>query len=278
MQEFYETYRDDFKYPSFWQDHNITCAPHFHSSIELIYVTEGSLEAVLEGKHYTVEQGQILISSSYAAHYFTREQQYCSIVLIVPLDFISSYSTVLSKKAFSDCVCRDVQANREILHCLRHILSYEDCEPSTANIIKGYIYVILGLLVNSVGLSDSAEQDNSLSKDILKYLQNNYLSEISLNGLSRDFGYSNYRFSHIFSTYFGCSLPEYVNTLRARHAANLLIETEAPLIEVAMNSGFESVRTFYRTFKRCFDVTPSQYRGNFIAKQRTRTQRRVSGE
>lgn len=278
MQEFYETYRDKLKYPSFWQDHNITCAPHFHSSIELIYVTEGSMKAVIEGKPYTVEQNQILISSSYAAHYFTREKQSRSILLIVPLDFIPSYGTVLSKKVFSDCICRDEDANREILHCLKQILAFGECSESSANIIKGYVYVIIGLMVNSVGLTDTAEQDNSLSKDILIYLQNNYLSTISLNTLARDFGYSTYRFSHMFSTYFGCNLPEYVNTLRARHAANLLIETEASLINIAMNSGFESVRTFYRTFKRCFGVTPSQYRSNYIAKQHGDTECRASGE
>jgi len=267
MQEFYETCRDDFKYPSFWRDCNITCAPHFHSSIELIYITEGSLKAVVNGEPHIVEQNQILISSSYTAHYYSQEKQSHSILLIVPLDFIPSYGTVLSKKVFCDCICRDQTVNREVLHGLEQLLSLKECSESTANIIKGYIYVIIGLIVNSVGLTDSGEQDNSLLQDILKYLQNNYLTAVSLDILSRDFGYSKYRFSHIFSTCFGCSLTEYVNTLRARHAANLLTETETPLIDVAMNSGFESMRTFYRAFKLCFGVTPSQYRSNYIANQ-----------
>lgn len=277
MQEFYENYRDNFKYPSYWLDHNINCSPHFHSSFELIYVVDGSLKAVIDGKPHIVVKDQVLISSCYTAHYYSQELKSKTIVLIVPLDFIPSYATVLSKKAFSDCVCRDEQVNHEILHCLNQLLAIGECTESNANIIKGYIYVVIGSIINNVGLTDIVEQDKPLSRDILKYLQDNYLSPISLNGLSRDFGYSNYRFSHIFSTYFGCSLPEYVNSLRARHAANLLTGTETPLIDVAMNSGFESVRTFYRTFKHCFGVTPSQYRSNYIAKQRTNTKRRVSG-
>ncbi len=266
MKEFYEIYRDDFKYPSFWQDYNITCAPHFHSSIELLYVLDGSIKAVVDGKPYTVEQNQILISSSYTVHYYSHEKESHSILLVVPLSFIPSYSTVLSQKVFAECICKDADVNGEVLHCLNQLLLQKECRESTANIIRGYIFVIIGLIVNNVGLVDAGE-DNLLSKEILKYLQSHYLSSVSLNILARDFGYSKYRFSHIFSTYFGCNLPEYVNALRARHAANLLAETEATLIEVAMNSGFESVRTFYRIFKRCFGMTPSQYRSDYIAKQ-----------
>lgn len=266
MKEFYEIHRDDFQYPSFWQDINITCVPHIHGSLELLYVSQGSVKAVVDGRPYTVEQDQVLISSSYTIHYYIKEKTSHSILLVVPLNFISGYSKVLSQKIFAQCICKDANVNKEILHCLQQLLKLKECSESIANIIKGYILVIIGLLINCIGLTDAGE-DNLLSKDIVKYLQNNYLSPITLNGLARDFGYSKYRFSHIFSTYFGCSLPEYVNSLRARHAANLLSETEISLIDIAMNSGFESVRTFYRTFKRCYGMTPSQYRTHYIEKQ-----------
>jgi AraC-like DNA-binding protein len=266
MKEFYEIHRDDFQYPSFWQDTDITCVPHIHGSLELLYVLQGSVKAVVDGRPYTVEQDQVLISSSYTVHYYIKEKQSHSILLVVPLNFISTYSRVLSQKVFAQCICKDEDINKEILHSLQQLLKLKECSESTANIIKGYIFVIIGLLINKIGLTDAGE-DNLLSKDIVKYLQNNYLSSVSLNILARDFGYSKYRFSHIFSTYFGCSLPEYVNSLRARHAANLLAETEISLIDVAMNSGFESLRTFYRIFKHYFGMTPSQYRSNYIAKQ-----------
>ena len=267
MQGKYEMYRDHFKYPPFWQDDNITCPLHFHSSIEFLYITDGSMKAVIDARPYTVEKDQILISSSYSTHYYSSEEQSHSIMLIIPLDFISVYSTIFSKKVFSQCVGKDKEANKEILHCMQQLLLYKECTEHTENIIKGYIYAIIGMMINSVGLTDIDDKGTSLSKDILMYLQNNYLLPVSLTILAHDFGYSKYRFSHIFSTYFGCGLTEYVNTLRARHAANLLATTDSPLIDVAMNSGFESMRTFYRSFKHCFGVTPSHYRTNYITTQ-----------
>ncbi|HHV32456.1 AraC family transcriptional regulator [Caproiciproducens sp. LBM24188] len=267
MLEFYETYRDNLPYPSFWEERNVHCRPHFHSSVELTYVLEGNLQASVDGKPYLVDPGEVLIFSSYAVHSFSRQFPSQCILLIVPLDFLPAYEAVLEKKIFQKCVCQDPLVNREILHCMEQILLYRECTEENVNIIKGYVYVIFGLLINSVGLQETAEKNDSLSREILKYLQNNYLAPVSLDLLAHYFGYSKYRFSHIFSTLFGCSLTEYVNTLRSRHAASLLTETKVPLIDVAMNSGFESMRTFYRAFKVCFGVTPSQYRSNYIAKQ-----------
>ncbi|HEX3037522.1 MAG TPA: AraC family transcriptional regulator [Oscillospiraceae bacterium] len=269
MQGMYEMFRDHLKYPSFWieKDKNPSYPLHFHSSIEFLYITDGSWKAVIDGKTYLADKDEIFIASSYSTHYYHAEKESRSIMLIVPLDFIPAYSTVLFKKVFSQCVCKDKRVNKEILHCLQQLLSYKECTERTEIIIKGYIYAMIGMIINSVGLTDIDDKGTSLSKDILIYLQNNYLAPVSLDILAHDFGYSKYRFSHIFSTCFGCGLTEYVNTLRVRHAASLLVTSESSLIDIAMNSGFESIRTFYRCFKHCFGVTPSNYRANYIATQ-----------
>ena len=31
------------------------------------------------------------------------------------------------------------------------------------------------------------------------------------------------------------------------------------MVDIAMSVGFESTRTFYRAFKRCYGMTPSEY-------------------
>ncbi len=271
MQGIYEHGRDNYKYPSCWRVINNVCPPHFHSSIEFVYVMDGELKATLNGVSYTVSKNQILISSSYTVHRYATESYSDAIVLIVPLDFIPSYNKVLSQNCFSQKVYKDTAACSEILHCMK-ILSHDGekgCKISP-NVLKGYIYVIVGMLIENVGLIHIGnDQNHNLTKDILIYLQNNYLAPVSLELLSKDFGYSKSRFSHIFNSYFGCTLAEYVNTLRCRHAATLLIDDSVPIINAAMGSGFDSMRTFYRSFKRCFGVTPSQYRNNYTKTQDT---------
>lgn len=265
MQGIYEHVRDNDKYPACWRTENDCCMPHFHSSIEVVYVIEGELKAVLGGKSYTVCKNQILISSSYTVHYYHTESHSKSIILIVPLDFIPYYDKIFAKKALAQCVVENDAASSEILHCME-MLSRNDRQDLSlnANITKGYIYVVLGMLINHVGLMDIAnDQGRHLTKDILIYLQNNYLESLSLESLALKFGYSKSRFSHVFNACFGCTITGYINTLRCRNAANLLMG-ETPMIDAAMNSSFESMCTFYRCFKHCFGVTPTQYCNDYF--------------
>lgn len=269
MESLYEHTRDSDKYPACWKTTNDHCMPHFHSSMEFVYVINGELQAFLNGKPYTVTSGQILISPSYTLHYYNTERYSEAIVLVVPLDFIAYYNKLFSQKIFSRCLCSDDESG-EILHCMKHLVSGSDsvhCEHlKNANIARGYIYIILAMLIDRVGLEDiRGGQNRYLTRDILIYLQNHYLEDVTLESLALHFGYSKSRFSHIFNDSFGCSLKEYVNSLRCRRAADLLVHG-TPMIDAAMSSGFECIRTFYRQFKQCFGTTPTQYCGSYAGK------------
>lgn len=259
-QGMYEIYRDNDRYPVFWDGEACNCFPHFHSSLEFSYTAEGSENAMINGHNFSIRAGQLFMVSSFAAHSYTKTNSKARIItLIVPLEFIPLYAPLFSKKIFAKCLSDDIDLNREVLHCLKMILALGKIQEQNENLIRSYIYVILGLLIQKVGLIDTSK-DKFLSKDILVYLQNNYLCPISLESISKKFGYSKYRFSHIFNQNIGCTLAQYIASLRARHAANLLRESDSSLLEIAMNSGFDSVRTFYRSFKNCFGMTPTEYR------------------
>ena len=233
--------------------------PHFHSSMEFVYVTDGELSATLNGKSYLVKKGQILISSSYTLHYYSTENYSDSIILIVPLDFMTYYNRVFTQKVFSNCLC-STDEDGEILHCMKKLeAAAKNDRIINVDLAQGYIYIILATLIDRIGLIDIPDiQSRYLTRDILIYLQNHYLDSVTLESLASHFGYSTSRFSHIFNDSFGCSLKAYVNSLRCRHAANLLIQ-DMPMIDVAMNSGFECIRTFYRCFNQCYGMTPTQY-------------------
>lgn len=258
----YEWERDNFKLPACWKVMNDTCLPHFHNSLEIVYVTNGKLKATLNGACYNVTKGQILIVSSYTVHHYETVIPSEVIILTVPLDFIPSYDKQLSHSRFAQIIYQDTKMqNSEILHCMKILAKDDSQKELSINVIKGYIYVIIGMLIEKIGLVPNKNNENqNITKDILIYLQSNYLSPIFLQQLAKHFGYSASRFSHLFNSCFGCTIAEYINTLRCRHASGLLANDSVPIITVAMSSGFSSMRTFYRSFKKCFGVTPSQYR------------------
>lgn len=265
----YEYSRDIRKRPFCWKVENNTCSPHFHNSIEFIYVTSGEIKALLNGQVFYVIENQFLIVPSYTIHTYTTEQSSSSYVFTIPLDAIPSYKSVLSKKTFASLLVEESSLNNDLKYCLDAICTlFSDIDSlNQYNIVKGYTYVFLGILINHVGLVDiSTSKIIPLAQDILIYLQNNYLQPLTLEGIAEHFGYSKSRFSHVFNSYFGCTLVNYINGLRCRHALALMKEKSNTITEIALASGFESTRTFYRAFKKCFGSTPMDHseNSNFI--------------
>ncbi|MDF2543309.1 MAG: DNA-binding protein AraC-type [Herbinix sp.] len=258
----YEYFRDNEKEPICWRVHNNSFWPHFHSSIEIAYVTSGELRVTLNGQVNLVKKNSIIIIPSYFIHSYATETSSSAYIFTIPLDSIPSYKATFLKKTFSTLLVEDLPFEKELLYCMDAICDMpKNMNPvARENMVKGYTYVMLGLLVNHVGLTDIPNTKfSSLAQEILIYLQENYLKPLSLDIIAEQFGYSKSRFSHIFNEFFNCKIIEYINGLRCRHAMELLHEKNATITEIALSSGYDSTRTFYRAFRQCFGCTPNEY-------------------
>lgn len=95
---------------------------------------------------------------------------------------------------------------------------------------------------------------------VLKYIDSNYMYDISLDQLADVAGYSKYHFSRIFKQYNSMSYLQYINARRTKAAEHLLMDPEMPITEVAMRSGFKSLTTFNRIFKEIKHCTPTDFK------------------
>src|SRR5262245_34315527 len=84
--------------------------------------------------------------------------------------------------------------------------------------------------------------------------------EGSLETLARDLGLSSRQLRRAVRQEFGVSPVELAQTRRLLLAKQLLTETRLPLIEVALASGFASVRRFNALFLSHYGMPPSQLR------------------
>jgi AraC-like DNA-binding protein len=61
----------------------------------------------------------------------------------------------------------------------------------------------------------------------------------------------------------GVSLKQYINQLHLDHAYKLFLERRDKIIDIAYESGFESLKTFNRVFSNAMGDTPSNYRKRY---------------
>lgn len=253
----YERIRDDYVLPDLWHSDNNQCKPHFHSSIEFVYVTEGVLTVFLDEKQYEVRKNQLMISSSYTVHRYQSDMPNREIILTIPLSFVPSLQKVLRECTF--CYPIYDLTNDSQTKAVLELLS-DGWKEYNSETQKGLCYTLLGLLISKVGLSiPKSNIRTTQMKDMLIYLQENYQSDLSIATLAKHFGYSKSRFSHLFNETLGCPPSAFINALRCQHAARTMLESDQSLLEIAINAGFDCPRTFYRVFKQYYGLTPTQY-------------------
>lgn len=83
----------------------------------------------------------------------------------------------------------------------------------------------------------------------------------SVKELATDLGMSERHLRRALGREIGASPFSLALTQRLRTAARLLTETRAPVTRVAYASGFQSLRRFNAAFRKHFQMSPSQWRG-----------------
>ncbi|MBN2158118.1 MAG: helix-turn-helix domain-containing protein [Spirochaetes bacterium] len=97
-------------------------------------------------------------------------------------------------------------------------------------------------------------------KKAIAFIQQNYTSDISREGLAASINMHPDSFGRFFKIYTNKKISEYINELRVREAARKIAETGVNIIDIAFSVGFESLPTFNRAFMKVMKVTPTQFR------------------
>jgi len=63
--------------------------------------------------------------------------------------------------------------------------------------------------------------------------------------------------------YMNTSVTEYINSLRINYAANMLISSKVPILDICFELGYQNVGWFYTQFKKKYGMAPNQFRKRF---------------
>jgi transcriptional regulator GlxA family with amidase domain len=102
-------------------------------------------------------------------------------------------------------------------------------------------------------------------RKVASHIETNLDMPIRSSDLASIAGLSPGHFSRVFRNSFGCSPLEYVTSRRVEHAQGLMLATDAPLSQIALDCGLADQAHFSRLFRRCVGETPRAWRRARIA-------------
>jgi AraC family transcriptional regulator, regulatory protein of adaptative response / DNA-3-methyladenine glycosylase II len=107
------------------------------------------------------------------------------------------------------------------------------------------------------GLLDASSR---LAQAAARMIEEGFLNGKNLSALAERVGVTTRHLRRIFETEFGVSMTEYTQTQRLLIAKRLLTDTQLPVTEVALASGFGSVRRFNDVFQAQYGLNPLRLR------------------
>lgn len=124
--------------------------------------------------------------------------------------------------------------------------------------IKSYASVIIKNLIGFIKNYKKSKNIDVVEK-VKKYIETNYMNEISLDTLAQYVSLSSFYLSRIFSKTENIHIREYIIKIRMEKAKNMLQEKNIPIKKIAMDVGYTDVNYFSKAFKKYEKMSPKQY-------------------
>lgn len=127
--------------------------------------------------------------------------------------------------------------------------------------VKAAILRFLFLLLRLCPEKETAEPGREERlQHILQKIEEEFAQPLTVAEAARECGLSSSHFMRWFRQMIGSSFTAYLNERRLAAAAGLLKQTDATILTIAEQVGFENLSNFNRQFKARYGMTPRRYR------------------
>ena len=237
---------------------------HWHTSIEIFAVMEGSLDFFVNKEEYPLKAGEQIIINSNELHSIHAVEKNKTVVLQIPLKQFENYFTAQRYIRFRGQEELVDKKLASLLRKLYHVYSERKIGYEFRTI--SIFYEIMYILVKDYRVTETREKDirhsrrlDTLSK-ITTYMREHYREELKLSDVAATFGYSDAYLSRMFQKYAKINYKTYLQDIRMAYAYRDLMNTDHTISQIALDNGFCSSRGFSGEFQKRYGILPSEMR------------------
>ena len=125
--------------------------------------------------------------------------------------------------------------------------------------LKDCLSMTLKEFINFISSYKKSKNIDVVEK-VKKYIENNYMNEISLDHLAQYVSISSFYLSRTFSKVEDINIKEYVIKIRMEKAKSMLIEGNKSVKQIAWEVGYVDQNYFSKAFKKYTSISPKEYK------------------
>ena len=252
---------------------------HRHNFIEVLYVCEGSVTNIIDGKKVVVGKGELLFLNQYTRHELlpAGENDIAINFMILPEFFDVAYSMAGRNNVLADFLVNILRQDEErgqylyfkvsevlqiqnLLENMIYSLVTGKGENNRINqTTMGLIFLYLVDSVQYVEMRVPNQYENMISMTTLDYIEQKYKTA-TLTELCELLHLPMHVLSKMIKKTTGFNFKELLQRKRLNKSVELMCYTDLAISDIIAAVGYENNSYFHRVFKERYHMTPRAFR------------------
>ena len=251
---------------------------HWHPEIELTLVVSGEMLYSINDKTYHIKTGDVLFGNQSTLHeghqWEDSDCEYIAVTFLPKLIYgfegsliQEKYVTPITER--SGVASLHMDGSKDWHHevkdqLLAVIQSYEDrTEDFEWQVIQN-IMVIWQLLFQHISTNENVGLQRRRNFEqirlMITYVEEHFAERITLDDVATAAHLSRSECSRVFKKVMGTSLFAFIQNYRIEKSCSYLLESSAPISEIADHVGFSDGNYYTKCFQKVMGCSPSTYR------------------
>ena len=227
---------------------NLSFPPHIHNCFELAVCLSGEMQISVDETVHILKKGEAVLIFPHQLHSFSSDES---------KNMICIFSQKLVSEYYKSHAALKPISNKFIPY-KDFILALDNYKDNYRHLfIKGLLYLICDSFDSKAEYIQHTNK--SLLEKIFLFVNENFTCDCSLNAVASNMGYNASYISRYFKKCVGINLCDYVNIVRLGNVCYLYENSDGTILTFALDSGYDSLRTFNRNFKKFYGVSPREY-------------------
>ena len=252
---------------------------HWHPYVEvLLSLCDGNLVTV-NFASFELNKNDLAVVYSGELHSVRSVREDSFLIIQFPIALLAvmgELNSILPLLSRIPCIRYDENRadSRQMLHCaekigrhyfqddpFREVLVYADLLNLFTHIGRLCIQEEAGV-PSSGGSADEINQ--KLMAEACLYIAENCMKPLSLNDVAARVGVSRSHFAHLFKNYTNMTFIDFLTIERVKLAETFFMNPRLRVTDIAFESGFSSISSFNRAFRKVKGCSPTEFRSTMI--------------